>query len=119
MDLVHPGSEADMEAMECRNCGKVFVPQTNAQKHCSVKCRRQYNKLKAKVRYKTYACSWCGIVFEAEQRRKYCTKECRLLANNRLKKRKKKNVNVGIVEVTRLANEAGLTYGQYVAKYGL
>lgn len=104
----------------CPVCGKKFERQYNAQKHCSAKCRRKYysqKSVKAKYNIKKYECNWCGISFEAEQKRKYCTEECRKYANGR-GRRKSKNT-ASLEQIIKLANEAGLTYGQYVAKMGL
>lgn len=104
--------------MNCRCCGVEFEPKTNAQVHCSVKCRVKYNKYKSRIRYKTYACNWCGKVFDSEKKKKYCSDDCRLIAN-RMKKNKALKHNNSIEEIARLATEAGLSYGQYVHKYNL
>lgn len=102
----------------CRNCGKEFVREKNAQKHCSAKCRRLWNSGKKSIHYpKTFTCSWCGIIFEAEQKRKYCCDECRFASYGR---RKIRGSNAEkIAKINQLARDEGLTYGQVVAKYGL
>ena len=107
--------------MICKMCGKEFERTHNAQKHCSVKCRRKYYSKKEVIKKyqlnKQQTCSWCGIIFEAEQKRKYCSDECRHLANGIGKRETKYNFALG--NIAKLAREAGLSYGKYVAKMGL
>ena len=106
--------------LKCPTCGKEFERQQNAQKHCSAKCRIAWNskkEVKAKYNIKSYICAWCGISFEADRKRKYCTDECRFITNGHKKRKSKKNVNLS--EINKLAREAGLSYGQHVAKMGL
>ena len=111
---------AKIVIMECLCCGKEFIRKKNAQKHCSAGCRRKWNSGKeAKAKYypKTFTCSWCGIIFEAEQKRKYCSDECRFASYGR---RKIKGSNAEkIAKINQLARDEGLSYGQVVAKYGL
>ena len=104
------------KTMKCPTCGKEFKPFRNAQKYCSVICREKYYSRK-KATMQTYECSWCGLSFETEHKRKYCCEDCRMRANYR-KSRKKKNA-VELAGIENLARKEGLTYGKYVAKYGL
>ena len=66
---------------------------------------------------RTYECNWCGMSFETDHKRKYCSDDCRLKANG--KRYRKKKLAKELSSVENLAREAGMTYGQYVAKYGL
>lgn len=109
----------------CKQCGKEFERGkgigNNARKYCSDKCRRKYwrdsdNRVKYHIP-KTCTCAWCGIVFEAEQKRSYCCYECRI-ASYRGKSLRKSNAEK-IAKINQLARDEGLSYGQYVAKYGL
>ena len=107
--------------MECLCCGKEFIRKKNAQKHCSAECRRKWNSGKeAKAKYypKTYTCGWCGIIFESEHKRKYCSDECRILSLAGRRKSRKRPA-LSLEEVAVLSRKEGLSYGQYVAKYGL
>lgn len=106
----------------CITCGKEYIPNNSCQKHCSEACRRKayadYNKMRNKNR--EFKCAWCGKTFISDYRREYCTSECRKAANNRDKKKRRSNKkNNSLMQVVKLAREAGLTYGQYVAKMGL
>lgn len=104
----------------CPICGKEFETDQNAKKYCSAKCRRAHNRQPKEKVYKTCRCSWCGEAFLSERRKKYCSNECLLYANGRLKKRKTKPKKVlSIEEVAKLSREAGLSYGEYVRKYNL
>ena len=100
----------------CKMCGKEFERTHNAQTHCSVECRKKYTR-KNCVPLKPFTCSWCGVVFEAKARRTYCTHECRKRASGIGKRETKYNFALG--NIAKLAREAGLSYGQYVAKMGL
>lgn len=109
----------------CKQCGKEFDRGkgigNNARKYCSDKCRRKYwrdsdNREKYHIP-KTCTCAWCGIIFETNAKRKYCTEDCRLAAYGRRKK--KESNTLALANINQLAREAGLSYGQYVAKMGL
>ena len=112
----------EKKTVKCLCCGKEFVREHNAQKHCSAKCRIAWNtskEAKAKYNIKMYTCSWCGITFESPQKKKYCSDECRVLSYKGKRKKPKRQTALSIQEVSKLAREAGLSYGQYVAKMGL
>ena len=97
-------------------CGAEFERKYFSQKHCSDKCRIKWSySRRAKDNIKTYTCEWCGLLFDSDRKRKFCSDKCRLIA---YKKRKSKNDN-GLDQITKLAREAGLSYGQYVNKMGL
>jgi hypothetical protein len=50
---------------------------------------------------------------------KYCSEECKIKGTRAYYKKKKKNNSATLSEVSRLAREEGLSYGQYVLKHGL
>lgn len=107
-----------MEIRKCRNCGKEFNATHNAQRHCSEKCRREYTRKNQYKGYKTYACAWCGIVFDTDRKRKYCCEECRLKANGRARSIKK-DASKTLASIIKASRDAGMSYGEYVAKMGL
>lgn len=76
--------------MECVVCGKYFARTHNAQKFCSDDCRVASTR-------------------EREKRNRF---------NSKIRKRVKKQ-NRSIADITQAAIKEHLTYGQYVAKYGL
>ena len=104
----------------CKCCGKEFITEKNAQQHCSVKCRRKYNS-KKKAFKKVLTCSWCGVSFEADRKRKYCSDKCRAIVNNRTKPKiiPKTTPKLSLEQIAKASREAGLSYGQYVMKMGL
>ena len=70
------------------------------------------------------SCFICGNSFIGIAQQKYCCKECAMMANKRSQqesqvRRRHKKANADLVDIVRKAIEEGLTYGQYVAKYGL
>lgn len=69
-------------------------------------------------------CPICSSKFVAYSTQKYCSKKCYYVSKiryggSRYKSGKKTKNNSDLVDIDRLAREEGLTYGQYVAKYGL
>lgn len=79
----------------------------------------------------TRKCVVCGKKYTAIRgNQKYCGSECEKIAtlkqvevrNKKLKverRRKKKKKNQDIIDIAIAAREAGMSYGQYVAKMGL
>ena len=103
---------------KCKTCGKQFVSFSNGQKYCSEECRRAYYKQPLGKR--TFECAFCGNSFEADARRKYCSAECRIKSEASAKKRsKRKKPKLSLNQVAKFCREEGLSYGRYVAKYGL
>lgn len=106
----------------CPVCQEEFVTDRNAQVYCSARCRRRMEAKKkrdSKPTIRTFTCDWCGKEFLSDRRKKYCSKECRFRANGRGPKKKKVPPKMSLEEIARASREAGLTYGQYVAKMGL
>ena len=60
----------------------------------------------------------CGKKFPAYKQQKYCTEKCRLENYKSVytKNGKMKRESASLIEVARKAREAGMKYGQYVAK---
>lgn len=109
--------------IKCPMCGKEFE-KTNAQKFCSATCRKRYNTEKARKKYytsvKIFECGWCGLFFQSGKKEEYCCEECRQKGENRKRSRGRKSKNTLSLEAIAVAaHKEGLTYGQYVAKYGL
>ena len=105
----------------CKSCGKSFTTNANARMFCNSQCAKakKEKKVKQPILWH-YTCSWCGCKFKAEKKRKYCTEDCRQISYGRKKGRTQaKQPNLSIDDITKLANEAGLSYGQYCIKNGL
>ena len=107
-----------MMVLKCINCGKTFTTYRNAQKYCSIDCRKQYSAKSSKGDIKELTCAHCGETFVTLQKRKYCTKYCRRQSYNMAKK-KPTPVALSAEAISKLANAEGLSYGKYVAKYNL
>ncbi len=66
-------------------------------------------------------CAVCGKEFDGWGSQKYCCKTCytegRRVSRRRLKKKKeRRRNNMGLMERVKAAKEAGVSYGQYVAR---
>jgi predicted nucleic acid-binding Zn ribbon protein len=101
----------------------------NSSKYCSKKCANAAYYKHQRETNPSY-CIVCGQLISNIKYRKYCSEECKkkgIQMNNKKfyenlrkekEKRQKKNAMV-LSEISRLAREEGLTYGQYVLKHGL
>ena len=102
----------------CPCCNKVFSLESNAQKFCGKKCAAAAVK-KRRKKGNRYLCQWCGQVFSAERRKKFCCISCRSTYMQELgimrKKVVKIPVKITIEDVARGSKEEKLTYGRYVS----
>ena len=106
----------------CKQCGKEFTSDQNAQIYCSAACREEHREaIKQMVAEnhttRHFVCRWCGKEFEATTYRKFCCEACKKEFHSKRKPNNKKNMK-NIVKINELARKEGLSYGQYVAKYG-
>ncbi len=102
----------------CLYCGKAFEPKSNAQKFCKKKCSFLYNKRQTK-KEKRFLCQWCGCIFEAKRKKKFCTSRCHAVYMKKLglvhKSVVKIPVKITIEDAVRQSKEEKLTYGRYVS----
>lgn len=107
----------------CPCCGVEFVAKNNAVKFCSPKCRIKTNnacRKKRVMRYYNvakYTCKYCGKEFQAKVHRDFCSSGCENAYRANRKANNNKNMKE-IIRINELARNEGLTYGQYMAKYG-
>lgn len=102
--------------IKCPECGKVFERRNSSHKYCCIECRKKATAREL-TKHLYYQCGFCGIGFEEGSENPYCSDECKRKAEGKPPKAKRKKV-LSIDEVARLAKKEGLTYGQYVVKYG-
>ncbi len=73
---------------------------------------------KRKIKEKKYMCQWCGSLFHAERRKKFCTLACQKQYMKKLgilqKTVTKIPVKVTINDVVNDCKKTKLTYGRYV-----
>lgn len=106
----------------CEECGQEFEPKAACQKYCCQKCR-DINYAKLRQQEKTLICEWCEREFKSLRKKRFCSTQCRNSSNAKIPeyievpkpKKTKPQKKKTLAEVTRLATEAGLSYGQYVA----
>jgi hypothetical protein len=124
---------------ECRICGKLFNANVSNRKTCSQECadirRRQYideqnarARAATRERLGTKICAICGKEFAPNHPAKMCcSPECqrerdRDLVRSKRKykgtKQKNKSSEEQIIDINAKAKAMGLSYGQYVARYG-
>lgn len=127
--------------MTCRMCGNKFLTDTN-KRYCSDECKKKGHDIihaewlkknqPATLPPTTKICKECGKEFIAKGSsvvtQLYCGVKCRKKAGYRAwleretewgrqtKKQNKKKPEVSLEEMNRRAKEAGLSYGQYMAR---
>ena len=129
-----------LEVIKCIVCGKEFKQTHGSQTMCSEECRkeyrRQYHENLRRMKphtCKISICSECGKEFENPGgKRLTCSPECRkararkVQSESRRQKRQKdrymsRRTKRGrpLSKIAAAARDVHMTYGQYVAKYGI
>ncbi len=105
----------------CEECVEIFVTKDHRKRFCSIECGRAHSWKIRKNNPRYFTCLVCGKTFMSFSARKYCSNDCKLIANGRKKRRNvlTKEPSFAIEEVCLMARNEGLSYGQYVAKYNL
>ena len=98
----------------CEWCGKEFEGKKGVQKFCSAKCRNANRRHLLCREEKT--CVICYKVLP-KGRSKYCSDECfkQIKTVPKFTPTEKKST---IAEINAKARAEGLSYGQYMTKYG-
>ena len=124
----------------CSICGKTFETNVSGKKTCSEECaaisKKRYNDAKnARARVATRErigikiCATCGKEFSANHPAKVCcSPDCQRVRERELAKaswkkealreKKIKSSEKAIIDINAKAKAMGLSYGQYVARYG-
>lgn len=106
----------------CKRCGDIFE-STGEPDFCE-SCRKiVYSAQKKRVYAVKKQCEVCGAEFITMGNAKRVCPECRAFAQNHRAKHtpekpKPKRTQNDIVNAVKQAQEMGLTYGEYMAKYG-
>jgi len=112
-----------LRKVECAFCSEMFETDKNAALYCSARCRRQATNKKRRENNanRAFKCAFCGKLFISSRKRKYCNEKCRLMASGRLlsKPRERKKPTMTLEQIVSASRKEGLSYGQYVKKYGL
>lgn len=124
---------AEPEQPKCIECGKILPP--GRKRYCSDLCAwkhhhgqwDKYSKPKAKPKVKQKKCPVCGKPIDQGR---FCSEECDEFWNRMLKLSQSKGPSAhetmsdktptrsaGWDEIAKKAEEAGMSYGQYVARY--
>ena len=133
------GYKPEIKIKKCIVCGNEFEtflsrqiicdnPECKAERH-----RQSLREYRERTEYDTVKkiCAVCGKEFETLNKRSKltCSDECDKVyrykkrtqksASDYIYKRKTRKPKTSLAEINRMAREEHLTYGQYVAKYGL
>lgn len=105
------------EEIKCPVCGEMFI-KGRYKKYCSTKCRKKDYNQRFKIKL-YFQCEYCGIGFKEGRENPYCSEECKNKhSNKQTKKRGRKKKVLSLAEINQRARAEGLTYGQYIVKYG-
>mgnify|MGYP003314736900 CR=1 FL=1 len=124
----------------CVECGKTFLTHVPSKKTCSDECanmrRRRYaiernaeRRQATRERLGTRICLTCGKEFAPSNSNKVCcSSECQKVRDRELvnasnrsirqRNKKAKSSEQQINDINAKAKAMGLSYGQYVARYG-
>ena len=80
----------DLMIKKCPVCGRTFTSTAHARKYCDIECARDASYIRSAERVRKY-----------RMRARHATK------------------GDSLAKINTLAREEGLTYGKYVAKYGI
>ena len=129
--MVYTNDEPDPEPLRCIECGKILPPQK--KRYCSDLCAWKhgqsltYHKPKAKPKHKP--CPVCGK--EVEKGR-FCSEDCEEFWNHMLELSQsrtapsahdvltdgtKPTATSEVEKIAQKAEKAGMSYGEYVARY--
>lgn len=101
----------------CPYCNTVFVTELNSKKYCKSKCASLASH-RRKQKLKKHLCLWCGQVFDAKRKRKFCDRACRNSFEKQqgiyLKKEIRVPVRITVNDVAKECKKSGLSYGRYV-----
>lgn len=91
-----------IELKKCKHCGKKFEPKNQQQMYCCEQCRLTHKRTYDK---------------EYHEQRKSYVKECRIRKQKEAEEAKRKKLanTMPLYEIQRLAESAGMSYGQYMA----
>lgn len=108
------------QTKKCSYCGREFTKTSgNARKYCRRYCALlAAKKRKIKDKEKKFLCQWCGEIFTAGRRKKFCNPSCQSQYMKKLgilqKTVTKIPVKVTINDVVSGCKSSNLTYGRYV-----
>lgn len=115
----------------CLFCGKEFLTDDNRKKYCNSECSAAFHAHKKSENHRQARegkrCEVCGKIIVSNRLRKYCSRKCANKAKNlrnsvipkSIEIKKSLKPKLSISEINSLARAKGLSYGQYVSKYGL
>ena len=102
----------------CPYCNSEFLSEINSRKYCTKKCAELALKRRRSKSGKCL-CQWCGQVFTAKRKKKFCNFNCQYTYMSKLGKIQMKvtkvPVKITINDVARESKKEGLTYGRYVS----
>ena len=101
----------------CPYCNTRFSTEINSRKYCRKQCALLASRKKTTASKKCL-CLWCGQVFKAARKRKFCNPSCRTGYKNQLgiylKKEIRVPVKISVNDVARECKTQGISYGKYV-----
>ncbi len=102
----------------CPYCSSSFSSEVNARKYCSQRCAGLALK-KRRGKTKRCLCQWCGQVFTAKRKKKFCDFNCQSTYMKKLGQIQKTVIKIPVKitlnDAARQSKEEGITYGRYVS----
>ncbi len=87
-----PLGAVTLPARACVRCGEEFRPNNGKRRYCGDDCRRATQSAAKRKPPRTVACAQCRAIFETTyvRTRNYCSRSCRLLAENERSREKRR-----------------------------
>lgn len=99
---------------ECIMCGKKYKSKAHNSVYCSNRCKLD----SIKIPIRTELCEWCGEEFKTQTTEKCCSKECKRLRKQNLRKvRRRENIELRIKDYLRHYLYRAVKGKQYNSKY--
>lgn len=106
----------------CPYCKETFTTEKNSKKYCRKKCADAARKRMVRPG-KSHLCQWCGQIYTAQRKLKFCSVKCRHRYMKELgllqKTTFKIPVKITLVDADRQSKAEGVTYGTYVRLHKL
>ena len=103
----------------CEMCGKMMRGVSRQRRFCA-KCADQRNLDRIKARFNANGCLNCGRSLENEPpQARYCADCRRARRERKAALREKRKKPLSLAAINELARAEGLSYGEYVRRYGL
>lgn len=119
LETISKRGDGDKVDKPCEMCGEMMRGVSRQRRFCA-KCADQRNLDRIKARFNANGCLNCGRSLENEPpQARYCADCRRARRERKAALREKRKKPLSLAAINELARTEGLSYGEYVRRYGL